>query len=611
MLDVTDLSVSYLGTSVVAAVSEVSFRLEAGQILGVVGESGSGKSTSALAAVGYRSPKAVIKSGRSTLNGSDLLNIDRSSLREVWGRQVAYVAQNAGTALNPSLSIGAQMALPIAKHLGLRGAAAKDRCLELLHAVHLDGTDVYDRYPHQFSGGQQQRIVLALALSCDARVLILDEPTTGLDVTTQAQISALIRQLVVERRIAALYVSHDLALLSRLADRLCVMYGGRVVEFGASEVVVARPSHPYTRALLAAVPRVDRRHHLMGIPGEPPDQVVADACGFAPRCRFAVEACTTSAIALTTTGPNRGVRCIRHAELGESASVSALNVQTSQASVRERRPAVLEIRELHCSHTDGRRSVAAVKGLSICFDEGETVGIVGESGSGKTTILRAIAGVHMGPLGGSITFRGESLAFSANQRSREQRRALQLVFQDPGSSLNPRHTVGKVLTRAIRLLGDDVPRSDEEDRARSLLRQVKLSDRFLHRYPWELSGGQQQRVAIARAFVGRPAVLLCDEITSSLDVSVQATIIDLLQELAEGHRTTVVFVSHDLAVVRSVASRIIVMRDGEVCEEGASEQIISRPQHPYTRELLAAVPSLRSRQTKALAPGGPDVGAGG
>ena len=591
VLDVANLSVGYGEDTVTLVVLGVSFQLREREILGLAGESGSGKSTSALAALGYRAPKSTIASGRSELDGQDLLQMSMHTLHDLWGRQIAYVAQSAGTTLNPALTIATQMSLPLVAHLGLSDVAARQRCRELLRDVHLEDEGLLDRYPHQFSGGQQQRIALALALSCDPKVLILDEPTTGLDVTTQAQISALVRQLVDERSIAALYVSHDLSLLGGLTDRICVMYGGQVVESGPSRDVLNDPRHPYTKALLAAVPRIDLRRRVTGIPGEPPEEVVQTACGYAPRCAYAIQACTEGPIELTVAGPTRVARCIRHTELpvGEGTPDRDNGMWTNSDPDQN---SILAVEGLRCAHRQRKETLMVVKDFSLQLRAGETVGIVGESGSGKTTILRAIAGLHEGPMDGSLAFRGKPLARLAGARSRDQRRALQIVFQDPGSSLNPRHTIGRILTRAVRILGEGISRGDEPDHARALLRQVKLPERFFHRYPWELSGGQQQRVAIARAFVGRPSVLLCDEVTSALDVSVQATIIDLLKELTTEYGTAVLFVSHDLAVVRSVASRIIVMRNGEVCEDGSTEDLISRPSHPYTRQLLSAVPRI-------------------
>jgi peptide/nickel transport system ATP-binding protein len=584
---VEDLSVGYVRSDGQdnVVVWKAGFSLAPGEILGLAGESGCGKSTTALAAIGYRAPGSRILSGSARLDGLDLLSLPSGKLRSIWGKRVAYVAQNATTALNPAIPIGRQLAQPLTAHLGLRGAGLRKRQIELLREMRIpEPEEALSRYPFQFSGGQQQRIAIAIALSCTPQVLILDEPTTGLDVTTQARISGLLRSLVREWGLAALYVSHDLSLLSTVADRLAVMYAGEIIEEADSHAVARRPRHPYTQALLAAVPTAHSRTSVAGIPGRPPARVILDSCSFAPRCPHVVDACRRGYIELLEVGGGHRARCIRTDEIAarpvEPSPLAAANVSPEP---------LLEVDEVWSQYA--KAPTPAVCGVSFEIAGGETVGIVGESGSGKSTLLRAIAGLHP-PTSGAIRFRGVALAPNAVKRPRALRRELQIVFQNPDSSLNPRHTVFEIVRRPIRLFRDDVRRSGERAAVVELLESVKLPTGLLHRYATELSGGQKQRIALARAFAARPSVLLCDEVTSALDVSVQATIIELIAELAARFGTAVIFVSHDLAVVRTIAGRALVMRNGAVCEEGETERLFVSPTHPYTRELLAAIPEL-------------------
>jgi len=590
VLETSNLTVAYAQPdgSEAVVVSRFDVTLTPGEVVALAGESGCGKSTAALSSLGYKIPASRTLSGQSLLEGVDLLHLPTEQLRRLWGRKAAYLPQDAAGSLNPARRIGDQIGEALHHHFGVTGAESTERQMALLDDVGLRRPqELLSRYPHQFSGGQQQRLAIALALACEPTVLVLDEPTTGLDVTTQAQISKLLRRLVDDRNLAMLYVSHDLAMLSGIADKLIVMYAGEVIESGVFRQVGYSPMHPYTSALLDAVPDPAGGRHPQGIPGSPPASVPTDSCGFAPRCRYAVDACTRESVALAEVDDRR-VRCIRAVEL-RGALRRAPNNGTSTTSELFSGDTLLELRELSCYYRNKAGSVKVVDSVALTVERGEIVGVVGESGSGKSTLLRAIAGLHS-QVSGSVVFRSEQQPVRARQRSRTALSGIQLVFQNPHSSLNPRHTVLETITRPARL-GGMVKRGGERDLARQLLESVRLPSALLDRYPGALSGGQKQRVAIARAFSTNPALLLCDEITSALDVSVQAAILDLVTQLATEHGTAVIFVSHDLAVVRAICARGLVMQHGVVREEGTLDGLFENPKDPYTRELIAAIPA--------------------
>ena len=571
-------------------VQDVSFSVNAGEILGLVGESGSGKTTTALALLGYTRSGVVIRSGTIEVGGQAVIGRDVRAVRSLRGRVVSYVPQDPGGALNPSLRVGDAIMDVLRAH---RSESASDDSVHVaLERVEL-GTDPRfgRRYPHQLSGGQQQRVTIAMACVCGPPVAVLDEPTTGLDVLTQDRILTELSRLRAEEGMAMVYVSHDLAVVARMADRIVVMYAGRVVENGPVDEVISRPRHPYTRALVGAIPDVRRPRALQGIPGVAVGVGEWPAgCGFAPRCGFSQERCHAAVPDLDEAVPGHTVRCVRWDELELT--------EAGPEGARAASPAgdgapLLQVSDLEVEYRSGRTRNRAVRGVSFAIEAGTCVALVGESGSGKTTIGRCIAGLHV-PTAGRIVFDGEELHGAARSRTLDQRRRIQIVFQNPFESLNPRHRVGASIERPLRVLRK-LSRADAACEVEALLERVRLPARVAGRFPVELSGGERQRVAIARALAAKPDLLVCDEVTSALDVSVQAAVLELLTELQRDLRLSVLFITHNLGVVACVSDSVLVMDRGSLCEAGGVQEVLSTPSDDYTRRLLGAAPSLPDR----------------
>jgi peptide/nickel transport system ATP-binding protein len=612
------------------AVRDVSLSIRATEALGLVGESGSGKTTFALGAIGYLPENGRVDQGSSRLHGVDLVGLPRRAMRGLWGSKIGLVSQDPQGALNPTLTIGRQLDEMAVRHLGLRGSAARQASLGMLERVAmLDPGGVVQRYPHQLSGGMLQRAAIAMALLTHPDLLILDEPTTALDVTTQALILDLLEDLRDEFELAILYITHNLGVVARFCDTVAVMYAGEVFEEGGVVELFSRPLHPYTANLLHCVPRLETSQavgRLATLPGGlPPLNELPPGCIFAPRCPMALESCRVARPPLVETGGGRRTACLRWTELlnddGQREAVRTDGVSgPGTAPAPEARPALGprpaaglgsapgpgSAAVLHAAAgsagaplltvTDAvkdfpgphRASIRAVDGVSLSLEERKTFGLVGESGSGKTTLARMVTGLTP-PTSGRLLLEGQALRPTVGKRDRDVLRRLQMVFQSPERSLNPRRTVRQELVRPLmRLAGLD--RRAASERALELLTAVRLSASYLDRYPGELSGGEKQRVAIARAFVAGPDLVVCDEPRSSLDVSVQGALMNLLLDLQDEAGTSYLFISHDLAAVQHLSHFIGVMYLGRLVEQGEASRVLSPPYHPYTEALLAAVP---------------------
>ena len=574
----------------------IDLQIQRGETVGLVGESGSGKSTLALAAMGYLKTGLRVFGGSAQFCETDMFKLARTPLQALRGGKIALIPQNSGQSLTPTMRIGAQMSEALELHSSLPQSAHVQRSLELLTRVRLpDPHAILTRYPHELSGGQQQRVALAMALTGEPLALLLDEPTTGLDVTTQAHILELLREINEQTGTAMVYVSHDLGAIARVCERVVVLYAGEVVSDGITRTVLRSPSHPYAHGLLASIPRLADARMPIALDGRPPAPGEAGpACAFAPRCVLASERCQLERPPLRRLVNGEQVRC-HFPEQTSSIDCADSRVArvAKQSQVRPLKLDRLGVSYARPSLVDqllGREpnSSLTVQDVNLRIGAGETLALVGESGSGKSTILKAVAGL-LAPACGSISFADESaLGAQVEQRSQSHLRKIQLIFQNPDDSLNPRHTVATILAQPLELYFK-LTRAEVVERSISLLERVRLGAHYMDRLPSQMSGGEKQRVAIARAFAAEPDVVLCDEVTSALDVSVQAAVLDLLDELRAERGTSYLFVSHDLAVVRAIAHRVAVLYQGRLCEIGPSAAIYSQPLHPYTQVLLGAV----------------------
>ena len=652
MLDVRGLGVSYrMGGRWLPALREFDLQLEAGQIVGIVGESGSGKSTAALALMRYLSANGRIDGGDLRFLGEDMLAMDAADLRQLWARHIKLVPQNAGAALNPSIKVGPQVAEALIAAEGITGAKADQQVIASFRNVNLvDPEQVAQRYPHELSGGMQQRVAIAMALMCQPDLLILDEPTTGLDVTTEAVILDLLRALIGGRGAGLLYITHNLGVVAQLCQRVLVLYAGEIMEEAPVVQLFASPRHPYTLGLLSSLPRAGQRKarsRLQTIHGNPPDlRSVGQGCVYAERCPLAIEICRTQKPPLEEVEPGRLARCFRWDEVGEYAdtmlarsenlphpqplpAASERAVETSGFAIqnlpaarqylppndlegprgvdRSDKPLPYAMRTSQLARhfsvprdlvgllrSEKPKPIRAVDGVDLRLRQGQTLGLVGESGSGKTTLARIVIGLEARS-GGRLELFGADIQGDLRARQQDLLSQVQMVFQNPQNSLNPYRSVRQALSRPlVKLRGLSAQAADAG--AMQLLEAVNLRADYADRYPDELSGGEKQRVAIARAFASQPSLVICDEPVSALDVSVQSAVLNLLADLQEEQGSACLFISHNLSVVGYLADVIAVMYLGQIVEVASADALFRAPSHPYTEALLAAIPAPDPRQ---------------
>ncbi len=597
---------------VVKAIAGLGLTIRQGETFALVGESGCGKSMTALALMRLLPENGAVTGGDITLDDTDLLALPESRMRSVRGGRIGMIFQEPGTSLNPVLTVGRQMVEAIEAHTALRGEAARAKAIDWLQRVGIPEPERrIDDYPFRMSGGQKQRVMIAMTLAGEPDYLVADEPTTALDVTIQAQILDLLADLQREHGMGLLLITHDLAVVSGIADQVALMYAGQIIEIAPADEFFANPQHPYARALMQALPDAARRGQaLAAIPGTVP-ALTQDfvGCRFAPRCVHAQSACHTTLPELT--GPaGQQVRCLLLAPggpgLGAPARADAaavVAVSSSQAAASAAVPArpLLQVKDLSVSFVLGKgllqrkpQRFDAVKQVSFSVAAGQTLALVGESGCGKTTTGKAIVQLLRGQaeISGSALLDGQNLFDLQGPALREARRSVQIIFQDPFASLNPRMRVAEILDEGLAALQPQTSVDERRSRILRIAEQVGLRADALQRYPHEFSGGQRQRIAIARALAVQPRLIVCDEPTSALDVSVQAQILNLLRELQRELGVSYLFITHNIAVVEYIADRVAVMRAGRVVEQGDCADILMRPTDDYTRTLLAAVPRM-------------------
>ncbi len=611
VLKVENLAISYeTRKGQVDAVRDVSFEIVQGRTHGIVGESGCGKSTVAFGIVNFLGRNGRIVDGSILFQGQELRGRSEKELQHLRGNQISMVYQDPMQALNPSLRIGDQLSEVLIVHRGLKKEEAWQKCIAMLRRVYMaDPAAVMERYPHQLSGGQQQRVVIAMALLNNPALLIMDEPTTALDVTVEAAVLDLIAELRRDFDTAIMYISHNLGVVARVSNHVGVMYAGEMVERASVEDIFLHPMHPYTQGLMRCVPKLGRSKessYLYPIPGQVPSpENLPPGCIFEPRCDYARAECRAQHPELRQVSEAHFARCLFAEEIAKTdwqpppSLVPALTELTSGGRREDETP-ILRVWNVKTYYEHTQTSLASITGLgkkqyvkavddvSLEVSKGCTLGIVGESGCGKSTLAKTIVGLES-PTDGEIEFMGFDVSIPVSKRDLNLIEELQMVFQNPDSTMNPFFTVGHQIARPLRRF-----RTVTSEQVRSevlrLLDAVKLDERYYDRLPRQLSGGEKQRVGIARAFASRPDLVLCDEPVSSLDVSVQAAVLNLLMEIQREYNTTLVFIAHDLSVVRFFSDYVAVMYLGQVCEFGPAEAIYAPPYHPYTEALLSAVP---------------------
>lgn len=605
MLEIDDLRVQLdADAGLVRAIDGMRLTLTRGETFALVGESGCGKSMTALALMRLLPENGRVAGGAVRLDGQDLLALPENRMRDVRGGRVSMIFQEPSTSLNPVMRVGVQIVEAIEAHTELRGAAARAKAIDWLRRVGIPEPERrIDDYPFRLSGGQKQRVMIAIALAAEPDYLIADEPTTALDVTIQAQILDLIRDLQRERQLGVLLITHDLAVVSGMAQQVALMYAGQIVEVAPAAEFFSEPKHPYARLLLLALPDAGRRGEpLAAIAGTVPPLWQAFAgCRFAPRCDRVMRHCASTPPALTEEGPRHQVRCLLYSVPGETLPREAAVPKPPPSTPVGQGEPLLDVRDLRVRFElkaplfhRGPRHFDAVDGVSYQLQAGRTLALVGESGCGKTTSGKAIVQLlrRQAQISGRALFDGHDLFQLSGAALVKARRSIQIIFQDPFASLNPRMRVADVLEEGLIALRPDVDAGQRLQRLHALVDQVGLRRDALQRWPHEFSGGQRQRIAIARALAVEPRLIVCDEPTSALDVSVQAQILNLLRELQREQGLAYLFITHNIGVVEYIADEIAVMQAGRIVEQGGCAEVLGRPQTSYTRELLAAVPRL-------------------
>jgi peptide/nickel transport system ATP-binding protein len=598
ILEIDNLQVQFVTShGTVRAVEGLGYSVYPGEMVAIVGESGSGKSVSALATMQLLPPGTARIQGSIRFNGRELLGLSEEEMRQLRGREIAMIFQEPMTSLNPVLRIGLQIMEPLQIHLKMDDNAAHARAIELLTLVGItDPESRLSQYPHQLSGGMRQRVMIAIGLACNPKLLIADEPTTALDVTIQAQILELMKDLSRRLGVAVVIITHNLGIVARYADRVNVMYAARLVESGSAEKVFAHALHPYARGLLSAVPRLDRGRSakLATIDGAPPNLLAPpEGCRFRPRCRFAIEKCH-EVPPLEEGERGHLVACFRHREIEALDTLSARADGAHKAGASAEGKPILAIKRaskffpVRSGFMRRAKVVRAVNDVSIDIARGDTLGLVGESGCGKSTLGRLVLRLD-DPTAGEIRFEDIDIARLKRDEMVAVRKKMQVIFQDPYSSLNPRMTVGQIIAEPIHV-HSILPKAKIGPRVTELLQLVGLYPYMALRYPHELSGGQRQRVGIARALAVEPKVIICDEAVSALDVSIQGQVINLLEDLQQKLGLTYLFIAHDLAVVRHISTKVAVMYLGRIVEYAVADDLFGNPLHPYTKALLAAAP---------------------
>ena len=607
LLSVRNLRTSFVsGDTVARAVDGVSFDIGRGETFALLGESGCGKSMTSLSIMQLvPQPAGRIVGGQVLLDGEDLLGLCEAEMRQIRGNRIAMIFQEPMTSLNPVLTVGQQIGESLLQHKGMRGAAARRRIIELLDAVGIPAPESrIDEYPHQLSGGMKQRVMIAIALACEPDLLIADEPTTALDVTIQAQVLALLRELQAKTGMAILLITHDLGVVAEMADRVGVMYAGQIVEQAGKPQFFSEPQHPYSRKLFDSLPSMAKRDQALAIiRGSVPSLTTEfKGCRFENRCDYAWDACRQQPPQWHTASAGHTVRCHLLDEALAAGHPPQATAETDEEACHPHRristKPLLEVNDLKV-HFPIRKGlfkkvvghVYAVDGISMTIPQGQTLALVGESGCGKTTAGKAILQL-IRPTGGDVLFEGDPLTTLKGEALRKRRKDFQLIFQDPFSSMNPRMMVGDIIEEGMVAQGIGGGREQRRARVDALLEHVGLSAQMRHRYPHEFSGGQRQRICVARALAVNPKLIVCDEPTSALDVSVQAQILNLLKSLQSELNLSFLFITHNISVVAYLAHEVAVMYLGRLVERGTVAEVLDDPKHPYTQALLSAVPTI-------------------